>query len=42
MSLLVLCASFALAAQVFRWKVGGMVWSVWLLASMLGVLVALR
>jgi hypothetical protein len=42
MSLLVLCASFAAAARAFRWRVGGMVWSMWTLAALLGVLVALR
>lgn len=42
MSLLVLCAFFAVAAHTFRWRIGGMAWSVWLLAAMLGVLVALR
>lgn len=42
MPLLVLCAFFAVAAHIFCWRIGGMTWSVWLLAAMLGVLVALR
>lgn len=42
MSLLALCASFAVIARAFRWRLGGAVWSVWTLAAMLGVLVALR
>ena len=42
MSLLVLCALFAVIVRAFRWRVGGMVWSVWMLTAVLGVLVALR
>ena len=42
MSLLLLCVSFAVAARAFHWRIGGMLWSVWMLTTMLGVLVALR
>lgn len=42
MSLLALCASLAIAARAFHWRVGGMLRSLWLLTAMLAVLVAVR
>ena len=42
MSLLALCAFLALVARTLHWRVGGMLWSAWVLTAMLGVLAALR